>query len=44
MSESMDELDDLPVELMARDRLRSFDRERAISHEEMMQRFSDRDV
>ena len=40
----MDELDDLRVELTARDRLQSFDRERAISHEEMMQRFSKGDA
>jgi antitoxin StbD len=39
----MDELDELHVELMARDRVLSFDREKAISHEEMMQRFSDGD-
>ena len=42
--ELMDELDDLRVELTARDRLQSFDRERAISHEEMMQRFSKGDA
>jgi antitoxin StbD len=40
----MDELDDLQVELMARDRLRSFVRDRTISHEEMVQRFSDGDA
>lgn len=40
----MDELDDLQVELLARDRLQSFDRAKAISHEEMLQRFSDGDV
>lgn len=39
----MDELDDLHIQLMARDRLQSFDRARAISHEEMLQRFADED-
>jgi antitoxin StbD len=37
-------MDDLQVELMARDRLRSFVRDRTISHEEMVQRFSDGDA
>ena len=40
----MDELDELQVELMARDRLQSFDRKKAISHEEMIQKFSDGDA
>lgn len=35
----MDKLDDLHIQLTARDRLQSFDRARAISHEEMLQRF-----
>jgi antitoxin StbD len=39
--ELMDELDDLQIELMGRDRLRSFDSKKAISHEEMVKRFSD---
>jgi len=37
----MDELDDLRIELTARERLLSFDRTKAISHEEMLQRFAD---
>ena len=40
----MDELDDLRIELTARERVRSFDRSRAITHEEMRQRFADEDV
>lgn len=39
----MDELDDLHIQLTARDRLQSFDRSRAISHEEMQRRFSAED-
>jgi antitoxin StbD len=39
----MDELDDLHIQLMARDRLQSFDRSKAISHEEMLKRFTDED-
>ena len=39
----MDELDDLHVQLMARDRLQSFDPAKAISHEEMLKRFADED-
>lgn len=39
----MDELDDLRVELAACDRLKTFDRSRAISHEEMKKRFADAD-
>jgi antitoxin StbD len=39
--ELMDELDDLQIELMGRDRLCSFDSKKAISHEEMVKRFSD---
>lgn len=39
----MDELDDLHIQLTARDRLRSFDRSKALSHEEMLQRFADED-
>jgi antitoxin StbD len=41
VDEQIDELDDLNVDFMARERLQSFDREKAISHEEMVQRFSD---
>ena len=40
----MDELDDLRVELTACERLQSFDRTKAISHEEMKQRFADEDA
>jgi len=40
----MDELDDLRVDLAACDRLRTFDRSRAISHEEMKKRFADGDA
>ncbi|NOQ51128.1 MAG: type II toxin-antitoxin system Phd/YefM family antitoxin [Desulfuromonadaceae bacterium] len=39
----MDELDDLHIQLTAQDRLRSFDREKAISHAEMLKRFADED-
>ncbi len=39
----MDELDDLHIQLTARDRLQSFDRSKAISHEEMLKRFADED-
>jgi antitoxin StbD len=39
----MDELDDLHIQLTARDRLQSFDRSKALSHEEMLQRFADED-
>lgn len=39
----MDELDDLHVQLMARDRLQSFDPAKAISHDEMLKRFADED-
>ncbi|MBK5276877.1 MAG: type II toxin-antitoxin system Phd/YefM family antitoxin [Desulfuromonadales bacterium] len=39
----MDELDDLHIQLTARDRLASFDRSKAISHEEMLKRFADED-
>ena len=39
----MDELDELRVELTARGRLRTFDRARAVSHEEMLRRFADED-
>ena len=39
----MDELDDLHIQLTARDRLLSFDRSKALSHEEMLQRFADED-
>jgi antitoxin StbD len=37
----MDELDELRVELTARDRLQTFDRAKAVSHEEMLRHFSD---
>ena len=40
----MDELDDLHIQLTARDRLRNFDRSKAISHEEMQKRFADEDL
>jgi antitoxin StbD len=36
----MDELNDLHIQLTARDRLQSFDRSKAISHEDMLKRFS----
>ncbi len=39
----MDELDDLHIQLTARDRLQSFDRSKAITHDEMVQRFADED-
>jgi antitoxin StbD len=39
----MNELDDLHIQLMARDRLASFDRSKAISHEDMLKRFADED-
>ena len=35
----MDELDELQIQLKARERLQSFDPSKAISHEEMLQRF-----
>jgi antitoxin StbD len=37
----MDELDDLRIEMAARDRLATFDRSKAVSHEEMLKRFGD---
>lgn len=36
----MDELDELHIQLTARDRLKSFDRSRAISHDDMLKMFS----
>jgi antitoxin StbD len=39
----MDELDDLHIQLTARERLQSYDRSRAISHEDMLKRFADED-
>src|SRR5665647_3595955 len=39
----MDELDDLHIQLTARDRLRSFDRSKAISHDDMLRRFANED-
>jgi antitoxin StbD len=39
----MDELDDLYIQLTARNRLKSFDRAKAINHEEMLKRFTDED-
>ena len=39
----MDELDDLQIQLAARERLQSFDPSKAISHEEMLQLFADED-
>jgi len=39
----MDELDDLHIQLTARDRLQSFDRTKSISHEDMLKRFTSGD-
>jgi len=39
----IDELDDLDLQLTAQNRLKSFDRSKAISHEEMLKRFADED-
>jgi antitoxin StbD len=39
----MDELDDLHIQLTARDRLSSFDRAKAISHDDMVKRFANED-
>lgn len=39
----IDELDDLHIELTARDRLSTFDKAKAVSHQEMLSRFSDGD-
>jgi len=39
----MDELDDLHIQLTARERLQSYDRSRAVSHEDMLKRFADED-
>ena len=39
----MDELDDLHIQLTARERLQTFDPSKAISHEEMQRRFADED-
>ena len=39
----MDELDELHIQLTSRDRLRSFDKDKAISHDEMLRRFSNED-
>ena len=39
--ELLDELEDLRVERVARDRLDSFERDKAISHEDMVARFAD---
>jgi antitoxin StbD len=36
----MDELEDLRMEAVARERVRTFDPEKAVSHEEMMMRFA----
>ena len=36
----MDELEDLRIEAVARERIRTFDPEKAVSHEEMMTRFA----
>lgn len=38
--EIMDELEDLRVEAVARERIRTFDHAQAISHEDMMKRFA----
>jgi len=40
----MDELDDLHIQLTARDRLRSFDRSKAISHADMLKMFAAEDA
>jgi antitoxin StbD len=39
----MDELDDLHIQLTARDRLQSFDLAKSISHEDMLKRFASED-
>jgi len=39
--ELLDELEDLRVERVARERLDSFERDKAISHEDMVARFAD---
>jgi len=39
----MDELDDLNIQLIARDRLQNFDRAKSISHEDMLKRFASDD-
>ena len=39
----IDELDDRRIELTALERLNSFDRSKAISHDEMMKRFAGKD-
>lgn len=39
----MDELDDLRIEMTARDRLQGFDRSKAVSHEEMLKLFNGED-
>ena len=39
----MDELDDLHIQMTARDRLQTFNRAKAISHEEMLKRFASED-
>ncbi len=40
----MDELDDLHIQLTARDRLHSFDRSKAISHADMLKMFDVEDA
>jgi antitoxin StbD len=39
----MDELDDLYIQITVRDRLSSFDPSKAISHDEMLKRFTEED-
>jgi len=39
----MDELEDLRIESVARERIRTFDPAKAVTHEEMMMRFADGD-
>ncbi len=39
--ELLDELDDLRIERIARDRLITFDENKALSHEDMMARFAE---
>ena len=36
----MDELEDLRIEAVARERIRTFDPEKAVSHDEMMAHFA----
>jgi antitoxin StbD len=40
----LDELEDLRIEALARDRIQTFNPLKAVSHEEMMKRFTDGDA